>query len=162
MVKERDMMKAKEALNITEVEMMPQPEAALSGGFYKIVLGSTAVALGCMAAAAEALRRNAGGFAFQVSVWTFVAFAAGLAAGLFYWKLAAGGLLAVRVGTAFLVLTGIGGFLYPLRFVQSDKMADIAIGLAMAVCAISMGSFVLWKMKRFFDADNAAVETRKE
>jgi thiosulfate reductase cytochrome b subunit len=155
----REMMKAKEAT--TEVQMMPQPAAALSRGFYKIVMGSTALALGCMAAAVEALRRNAAGFAFQVSVWTFVAFAVGLAAGLLYWKLAARSLLAVRLGTAFLVLAGVGGFLYPLRFVPADKMADIAAGLGLAVCAISMGAFLLWRMKRFFDKDNAAVETKK-
>jgi len=140
---------------------MPQPAAALSRGLYKIVLGSTAVALGCMAAAVQALRRSGDGFAFQVSVWTVAAFAAGVAAGLLYWKLASRSLLAVRLGSAFLVLTGVGGFLYPLRFVPADKMADIAIGLGLAVCALSMVAFLLWRMKRFFDKDNAAVETKK-
>jgi hypothetical protein len=154
-------MKAKEALNTTEVHGLPQSADTLSRGFYEIARGATALALGCMAAALEMLRRNAAGFTFQVSVWTFVAFAVGLAAGLFYWKLAARSLPAVRLGTAFLVLAGIGGFLYPLRFVPKDKMADIAIGLGAAVCAISMGTFLLWRMKRFFDKDNAAVETKR-
>jgi protein-S-isoprenylcysteine O-methyltransferase Ste14 len=153
------MMKADEALKTTEV--MPQPEAALSRGFYKIVRGSTALALGCMAAAVQAVGRSAAGFTFQVSVWTFVAFAVGLAAGLLYWRLAARSLLAVRLGTTLLVLAGVGGFLYPLRFVPADKLADIAIGLGMAVCAVSMGAFLLWKLKRFFDKDNAAVEIKK-
>jgi hypothetical protein len=40
-------------------------------------------------------------------------------------------------------------------------MADIAIGLGLAVCALSMVAFLLWRMKRFFDKDNAAVETKK-
>jgi hypothetical protein len=154
-------MKAKDALRTTELQIMPQPEAALSRGFYKIVLGSTALALGCMAAAAEALRRSASGFRFQLSVGTFVAFAVGMAGGLLYWKLAARSRLALRLGTTFLVLAGIGGFLYPLRFVPSDKMAEIAIGLGFAVCAISTVAFMLWRLKAFFDADNAAVETKK-
>ena len=141
--------------------MMPQPEAALSRGFYRIMLGSTAAALGGLAAAMQALRRSPAGFAFHFSVWTVVAFAAGLAVGLLYWKLAAKSLLAVRVGTTFLVLAGVGGFLYPLRFVPSDKMAEIGIGLGLAVCAIGTVAFMLWRMKRFFDADHASVEANK-
>jgi hypothetical protein len=144
-----------------EVYVVPQPEAALSRGFFKIVLGSTTLALGCMAAAIEALRRDATGFSFQVSAWTFVAFAAGLVAGVLYWKMAARSLFGVRLGTALLVLSGIGGFLYPLRFVPADKMAEIGIGLGFAACALSIGAFMLWRMKLFFDADALAVETKQ-
>jgi hypothetical protein len=154
-------MKAQHTLKPAESNIMAQPEAALSRGFYKIVLGSTALALGCMAAAVQALRRSATGFTFRVSVWTFVAFAVGLAAGLLYWKLAARSVLAVRLGTTLLVLAGVGGFLYPLRFVPEDKWADIAIGLGFAVCAISTVAFLLWRMKCFFEADQAAVEIKK-
>jgi len=154
-------MKAKQALKATEIDMMPQPDDPLSRGFFRIVRGSTALALGGMVAALEALRRSAAGFTFHVSVWTFVAFAAGLAAGLLYWRLAARSRLGSRMGTALLLLAGVGAFLYPLRFVPADKMAEIAIGLGMAFGAISMVAFLLWRIKRFFDADNAAVERKK-
>src|SRR5580692_9546158 len=122
-----DNMKTNEILKPAEIIEMPQPETALSRGFLKIVLGSTALALGCMAAAIESLRRDADGFTFQLSAGTLVAFVAGLAAGLYYWKLAAKGHWAARVGTALLVLAGVGGFLYPLRFVPADKMGEIII-----------------------------------
>jgi hypothetical protein len=154
-------MKANEALKPVEMQTMPQPEATLGRALFKIVLGSTALALGCMAATLQSLQRGASGFTFHVSLGTIAAFALGMAAGLLYWKLAAGSLLAVRLGTAFLLLAGVGGFLYPLRFVRADKMSEIAIGLAFATCAISTVALMLWKMKRFFDADAAAVETDK-
>jgi hypothetical protein len=154
-------MKATNALRPTEVQETPQQEHPLDRGFLKIVRGATALALGCMAAAVESLRRDVSGFTFQLSIGTFVAFALGLAAGLYFWKMAAGSKLAMRVGAALLVLAGIGGFLYPLRFVPADKMTEIAIGLTLAVCALSTGAYMLWRLRRFFEADSAAVETKK-
>jgi hypothetical protein len=154
-------MNASKALKPISVYEAPEPDSALSRAFLKIVIGSTALGLGCLAAAVEALRQDTGGFAFHVSAGTFVAFAVGLAAGLYYWKLAAKSPLAARVATAFLVLAGIGGFLYPLRFVPSDKMGEIATGLGVAACAISIGAVLLWRLKLFFDADDAAVQTKK-
>jgi len=41
-------------------------------------------------------------------------------------------------------------------------MADIGIGLGLAVCAVSLGAFLLWRMKRFFDKDSAIVESKIE
>jgi hypothetical protein len=156
-----EIMKAKQALKATEIETMPQAEDSLSRGFYKIVHGSTALALGGMAAALQALRSSADGFTFHISVWTFVALAAGLAAGLFYWRLAARSRLASRMGTALLLLAGVGGFLYPLRFVPANKMGEIAIGLSFAVCALTIVAFLLWRLNRFFEADDDAVEAKK-
>jgi hypothetical protein len=160
-VNEREIMKANEATKPAEIQIMPQLEATLGRGLSKIVLGSTALALGCMAAALQSLQRGASGFTFHVSLGTFAACALGMAAGLLYWKLAAGTLWAVRLGTAFLLLAGVGGFLYPLRFVRADKMSEIAIGLAFATCAISMVALLLWKLKGFFDADAAAAEAKQ-
>jgi hypothetical protein len=60
-----------------------------------------------------------------------------------------------------LLVAGVGAFLYPLRFVRSDKMVEIAIGLAFATCALSMVALQLWKIKLFFDADDEAVEVKK-
>jgi len=154
-------MSAHELLKPVQAPEMPQPQSAFDRGLFGIVLGSTALGLGCMAAAIQAVRRDAAGFRFQVSWGTLVAFAVGVAAGFLYWKLAAKSLLAARLGTAFLLLSGVGGFLYPLRFVPADKLADTAIGLGAATCAISTVAFLLWKLKRFFEADAAAAETKK-
>src|SRR5277367_3314749 len=101
-----------------------------------------------MAAALQALRSSADGFTFHVSVWTFVA-------------LAARSRLASRMGTALLLAAGVGGFLYPLRFVPANKMGEITIGLSFAVCALTMVAFLLWRLKLFFEADNDAVESKK-
>jgi hypothetical protein len=153
-------MKMRDTLNPSQTYVIPQPEGDLSRAFFKIVVGSTALGLGCMAAAMEALRQDVGGFSFQVSAGTFMAFAVGLAAALLYWKMAARSLAAVRVSSVILSLAGVGGFLYPLRFVPADKMTEIAIGLGAATCAISIGAFLLWRLKRFFDAESAVVETK--
>ncbi len=161
MVTSRDIMKAMQRLNRNGSDVERGPESGLSPGLYKIVLGSTTLGLGFMAATLEALRPSAAGFAFKVSAWTFVAFAMGLAAGLLYWKLEAGSRLVGRIANAVLLLAGVAGFLYPLRFVPEDKMTDIGIGLGLAVCALSLGGFLLWRLKRFFDKDDDAVETRK-
>jgi len=154
-------MKINEALKPAGLSILSQADGSLSRTFFNIVVGSTALGLGFMAAAIEALRRDVGGFTFHASAGTFVAFVIGLIAGLYYWKVAFRSLLAARAGTALLVLAGLGGFLYPLRFVPSDKMAEIGIGLGFAVCALSIGAFLLWRMKRFFEEDEAAVESKK-
>jgi len=153
-------MKTNEILTQAEVAVIPHPEAALNRDFFKIVVGSTSLGLGCMAATIETLRRDVGGFKFQVSAGTFAAFAVGWAAGLLYWKFAARSRLAARVGAALLLMAGVGAFLSPLRFVPADKMAEISIGLGTAACAISIGAFLLWRLKRFFDADTAALGTK--
>jgi hypothetical protein len=161
MIIKRETMKAEEPIKPTDLIVAPQEEPALGGGLFKIVVASTALALGCMAAALQSLRRGASGFAFQFSFGTFVAFAVGLAAGILYWKLASRNLFGARLGNTLLVLAGVGAFLYPLRFVRADKVSDIAIGLGAATCAISLVGLLLLKMKRFFEADTAAEETKK-
>jgi hypothetical protein len=155
-------MKANVSLKPAGLSMLAQADASLSRAFFKIVVGSTALGLGFLAAAIEAVGRDVGGFTFQASAGTFVAFALGMAAGLYFWKVAVRSLWAVRAGSALLVLAGFGGFLYPLRFVPNDKMAEIGIGLGFAVCALSCGAFMLWRMKRFFDEDDAAEESNKQ
>jgi len=149
-------MKAKHPLELAEVQEASPGESSVSSVFAKIVRGSTALGLGFMAAAIESLRSKASGFTFQFSMGTVAAFALGAAAGLVFWKLAAGSRLASRAGAAFLLIAGLCGFLYPLRFVPPDHMADTAIGLSVAAGAVSIGGVLLWRMKRFFDEDDAA------
>jgi hypothetical protein len=154
-------MKANETPKPADPYLLPQLEATLGRGLFNIVLGSTCLALGCMAAALQALRRGPSGFTFRLSAGTFVAFGVGLAAGCLYWKLTSRSLVASRLAGTILLLIGVGAFLYPLRFVRTDKMSEIAIGLATATCALSTVALLLLKLKRFFDKDEETVEMKK-
>jgi hypothetical protein len=151
-----------EVMKPAKVPLQLQPAASLSRVFSRIVRGSTALGLGCMAAAIESLRSDAAGFSFQVSLGTVAAFAAGAAVGLFYWKMASRSRLAAVGGAALLVLAGLAGFLYPLRFVPANKIAPIAIGLLLATCLILIWAFLLWRMNRFFVADDATMNPKKD
>ena len=91
-VNSTEIMKANETPKPADPYLLPQLEATLGRGLFNIVLGSTCLALGCMAAALQALRRGPSGFTFRLSAGTFVAFGVGLAAGCLYWKLTSGAL----------------------------------------------------------------------
>ena len=130
-----------------------QSEPKSSRAFFKIAAISTAIGLGCAAASTESLRSSPGGFSFQITAGTFVAFAVGAAIGYFYWKLIARGTAAARIGSLMLGLTGVGLFLYPLRFVPSGTLPDLIIGLVIAAGALGTVGFIIWRIARFLDAD---------
>jgi peptidoglycan/LPS O-acetylase OafA/YrhL len=137
-------------------------EPQTTRGLWRIAAVSTALGLGCMVAAMESLRSGATGFSFRPSLTTLAAFAAGTAAGLFYWKLAGRGGPAARRASFLLTLLGVTVFLYPLRFVPADQLPERAKGLGLAAVAISIGVFLLWRVKRFLDRDDAAVEASQK
>src|SRR5579862_1998246 len=104
---------------------------------FKVIKFSTALAFGALLASLESLRSSAGGFSFQLSYKTLLAFLIGGGIALAYWAVvlrcgAATRRTGVVVGTVLLALFGIGAFLYPLRFVPRDKLPDILIGLGLA------------------------------
>lgn len=131
----------------------PPSEPKSSRDFFKIASISTALGLGCAAASTESLRSGPVGFSFQITAGTFVAFAAGAAIGLLYWKLIAKGSTAARIGSVALGLAGIGLFLYPLRFMPSGTRSDLTIGLLIAAGALGTVAFIIWRIARFLDAD---------
>lgn len=134
-------------------------ESVNTRNFMRIASGSTALGFGCVGAAAVSLRADLAGFSFQVTIWTFAAFFAGAALGVFVWRPAARGRTVARMG--FLILTvGIVAFLSPLRFAPRDKRVDILIGLTVAVIVISTGGYLIWRIARFLDRDAAQAKKR--
>jgi hypothetical protein len=139
-----------------------ESESRSSRDFFKIASLGTALGFGAAAASAASLRSSPTGFSFQITAGTFVAFAIGAAIALIYWKLVASNSKAARRGSFFLALAGVGLFLYPLRFVPAGNLHDLAVGLILATCALSIVGFLLWRVKRFLDTDSQQADAGAE
>jgi len=126
--------------------------------FFKIVTRSTALGFAFAAASIEALRSTPDGFVFQLSAATLAAGVAGALLTFGYWKLVVRSRRSARWGNVFLALAGSALFFYPLRFVSTRKLPDIAIGLFVAACAISFGAWLLYRVGQFLKADSATVK----
>jgi hypothetical protein len=124
-------------------------------GLLRVAAFTSALCLGCAVASLQALSENADGIFFRFSTGTVVAFVAGVAGALLYWKLALANFRTHHWKVLFfgMGVAGLGMFLYPLRFVPRNKMHEIAIGLGTAACAISLGGFLLYRLMRFLNAD---------
>jgi hypothetical protein len=113
----------------------------------------------CGAVVAAALQAFRGGMSFEFSILTFLAAVFGFVAFVVFWKL----LFSERKNkrtriyfagvTVLLIAGGIAGVLYPLRFVSSHEFPNLVKGLIAATLALSGGAFLLFRCKRFFDAD---------
>ena len=130
-----------------------EPESANSRLLMKIVLWSTALSFGCAFASDQALKFTTGGFSFEFSLGTVIAFIVGTGFGLLFWRLAAGGKSSLRKATGLMILVGVGLFLYPLRFVEARHLPEVAVGLIAAVFALSVLGFLTLQVKHYFDAD---------
>jgi hypothetical protein len=120
----------------------------------KIVSVSTALAFGCAVASVEALRFSDGGFSFKFSAGTVAAFVLGAVVGFIFWRLAAKGRRGVWKGSLLMLVMGVGLFFYPMRFVPASVLPQVVIGFVGAVCALSVLGFLVWRVKRFLDADS--------
>ncbi len=133
---------------------------------FKVIVFSTALAFGALLASLESLQSSPAGFSFQVSFRTLLAFLAGGGIALGYWKVVLKSGAAVRqtgliIGTVFLVLFGVGAFLYPLRFVSRDKLPDILVGLGLATCALSLVGGLLWLSHKFLSEDTKSQDDKE-
>ena len=133
-------------------------EDAADRAFFRIVSWSTALGLGCAAALTASLRSACTGFSLQFSVGTVAAFLGGAAFALLYWKLVFTSRRAARAASVMLLLLALGAFLYPLRYVPVEKLPSVAIGLAAAACVVSAGGIAIYRLARFFNAENAGME----
>jgi hypothetical protein len=53
---------------------------------------------------------------------------------------------------------GLASLLYPLRFVQSEKLGAIFTGLTIATCVLSTIGGILFTINRFLNADQRQTE----
>jgi hypothetical protein len=126
---------------------------------FQIIIWGTAVAFGFLAAALQALRPTPAGFTFQVSPLTFFAFAVGTGVFRLFWKIILNGSGGARQKSArfwaelALLVLGMAAFLYPLRFVPSEKLPEMITGLVTAAFALSMLGGLLVMAGRFFESD---------
>lgn len=123
-----------------------------------IVLG-TSIGFGCVVGSLEALRPSHAGFTFQITGWSFVAFAIGAIIVFPFWRVifspsqSAQQSASRRWAVIFLAVLGLASFLYPLRFIPNEKISSLLIGLGVAICALTGVAGLLWMMKRFLDRD---------
>ncbi len=126
----------------------------------RIMIWGTAIAFGFLAASLQALRPNTSGFTFQVSVLTLLAFTVGVGIVIVFWKIILNRSGGARqksrriMAELVLLLVGMGAFLYPLRFVPTEKLPDMLTGLITAVCALSLLGCLLVMMGKFLESDH--------
>jgi hypothetical protein len=131
-----------------------------------MVFGTTA-ACAVMAACLEALRARDSGFYFAPSWRTGLVLISSGALVLWAWRIVLDETdtprhrLARRTVKGLLLAGAAVSFLYPLRFVPKSKLPEIAIGLGMATCALSIVGYLLLRARRFLEADEGETENGK-
>lgn len=134
----------------------------------RIIKVGTAIGFGCMVASLESLRSDSTGFSFQITARTFLAFILGFAVMFPFWKivfnLVSGNRQRSRHvwGALLLLLIGAAAFLYPSRFVPAEKLHDMYIGLALAVCAISLVAWLIFTTGRFLEHSGEDADKKKK
>jgi hypothetical protein len=142
--------------------MKPQNSAETKNerDIRRIMVGGTAIGFGFMVASLEALRSSSSGFSFQITWRTCVAFVLGATALVPFWKIVFGLVSGDRtrsrhVWAALLfLLIGVAAFLYPTRYVPSEKLPELYTGFFLAVCTLSLLAGILIVIGRFLEADD--------
>jgi hypothetical protein len=133
-----------------------------SSAFFRIAGAGSSLAFGAMLASLFALEHGPAGFTFRLNALAVIAFVIAAAAGWYYWKLVAR--MATEkapaqrrkkfiVFSVGLVLVGVIGFFYPMKFIPPEKRKDVFIGLALAFGVLSGVAFVMRKVIKFLDSD---------
>ena len=133
-------------------------------GLLRIAALSTAIGFGSVTGSLYSLRQSPSGLTFVFSVGTLVAFVVGAAAGWFYWRALdrmivradSGGPKKLSRFVLFNVaaaLMGLLAFLYPIRFVQRERVREVLEGMGAAFVVLAMVGIALWRVIKFFNAD---------
>ena len=132
-----------------------KPENKSQRTLHRIITYGLALSFTVLIASLETLRGTPTGFKFVISWRTWVALAIGAAVMVPCFQILIyserRGLR--RAAFAMVVLIGVGGFFYPLRFVPSEKMSQIFGGLGLAVIALAVVAGLLLMARRFFEGE---------
>ena len=142
--------------------MNDQQTTGGDSALFRIAGIGASLAFGAMVASLFALKSGPSGLIFELNAAAIVSFLIAGTFGWLYWRMIArmaGERAPERRKKKFvlfsigLVLVGIVSFLYPLKFIPEEKRKDVFIGLALALGCIGGVGFVMWKVKKFLDAD---------
>ena len=132
----------------------------------RVIKCSSALGLGLMAAFLYSIKQVTPEFQYRISVGTGVSFAAAAVLSWAFWRLVFGkpnssenGLSKPRkrwfiILSAFLTVATLAPFVYTLKGVANEKMVEIAEGTALALLALGVVGFLLWKAARFLENDS--------
>ena len=120
-----------------------------------IIVYGFSLAFGLLIASLEALRPTTIGFTIQFSWSTVVALLVGAAIMMpfFHAIVYSRRKYLRRAALAFVVVIGLGAFLYPMRVVPAEKLRAVFVGLAVAVGALSVMATFLFLLHRFFEKE---------
>ena len=142
-----------------------------SSGLFRIAGLGASVAFGAMVASLFAVKATPEGLAFELNLATVLAFVAAGILAWFYWRMVARmasdkapqqrrkKFIVFSLG---LILVGLVSFLYPLKFVPAEKRWDVFVGLSLAAGCITAIGLVMWKVKKFLDADLKRSEEKQD
>jgi hypothetical protein len=121
----------------------------------RIMIYGFSLSFGLVVASLQALRPTPSGFAIEVSWLSVLAFLIGAVVTLpcFQIIVRSERRNLRRAALCIVVLLGLGAFFYPMRVVPHEKFRPVFIGLAVAVCALSILGTLLICLYRFFESD---------
>ncbi len=138
---------------MTGVKTGSQSKAAL----VRVMIWGSALAAGFATGSLQALQPD---FSFRVSFNTFIAFTLGSTLIYLYWKVLLNPSKNPRqkrlrwAASILLLLGGIAGFLYPLKFIAPNNFHEVTLGLLAAFAGLSVIALMLLICKRFLDKDS--------
>src|SRR5262245_61147448 len=132
----------------------------------RVIKWCSALGLGAMAAFLYSIKQVTPDFQYRISFGTGASFLVAVALSWAYWRLVFGkpnssedGLSKARkrwliILSACLTVATLAPFVYALRGVTNEKVAEIIEGTALAVLVLSGVGFLLWKTARFLEEDS--------
>ena len=136
-----------------------------SPALRRVVIASSALGLGTLLASLTVLKQGEAGVQWHWSNYALPAFVLGAVVAALYWRLVfrlgAGedgraSRLLLYSTSVILLLLAVAILLYPLRFVSAENRHDVLIGLAVAVCALSVVGFMLRSVVKMLEDEDDA------
>ncbi|MBI3418034.1 MAG: hypothetical protein HY043_22320 [Verrucomicrobia bacterium] len=125
--------------------------------FARVMQLSVAVSLGFMAAFLWSLKQINPQVHIELSPGTLVVFLVAAVVSWFAWpKIANDGRRSRRNFLLFagaVVLLTASAFIYGVKDVSRERLRDVAIGTTLAVLALSVLGFAIWRVGRFLEED---------